>query len=429
MAQAAFDRLIASDLHWVQGSDKPVPSAQIWLGHPARRTYYGASFFPLGRDSDGKMSDGQKLNLWRGFPPRVHGGKSDGAATIQRHVEETFHQGNEATCEWEQSYWAHLLQKPWQKPHANIVRCEREGGSGKDIFAKMLREKIVGCDNSTELTGIKALTSNFNAHLATALLVVGNEIAWGGDHESRNILWGETGSATRSLERKGVDRITVPNYSRYLIHSNNERPVAATVGDRRFGVFETLHWSEKFPDGIGSEAYSKYYQEFGAACSSRENVSAYIRYLLGLNLKNFNPYMAPQTAAKSELMLANLGPREAWLFGVAKAGGFRDAAQNFHPVGEDGNGAWVPASVVVESATKAFLKASPNSNLDVAVGMYLGKPPRRKEGKLAEKEYLSREYATKSEPEPHFNFGTLSKFRSAVASRLQISIALLSSVE
>ena len=299
-------------------------SFAAWNESPVRRTYYGVEFAPNNITATGEPRNPLKLNKWVGFEyantPHIIVPNSGSAAIILDHMEKVFHNGNGETLKYELQWLAHMLRFPQEKPHAHIARYEPTGGTGKDIFGNMLRFKIVGAAHSTAASGNDQLCNNFNANHENAILLIGNEIAWGKNHSHRHKLYDETASVVRQIEPKGVDRYDVFNYTRYILHSNDPNPINVKKGDRRFLALRCYDIAEDFNEGKMDPRYQAYFKALGDACSDPATIHGFVEYLLHIDLSDFNRFRAPDTAAKRELVELNLEDHEKWLLHLARSG-------------------------------------------------------------------------------------------------------------
>ena len=327
-----------------------------WNASPLRRTYHGVEFAPNNLTATGEQRNPNKLNKWVGFAyaksPTIITSVEADAAIILGHFERVFHSGNKETLDYELKWLSHMLQFPQEKPHAHIARFEPTGGTGKDIIGNMLRFKIIGQEHSTTASGNEQLCNNFNANYENAILIVGNEIAWGKSHSSRHKLYDETASVMRQIEPKGVDRYEVYNYTRYILHSNDPNPINVQKGDRRFLALRCHDISLDFNDGKADPRYREYFVKLGQACSDTTSVQAFVGHLLSLDLSDFNRFRAPDTDAKRELVELNLTDDHKWLLHLARSGQIEGKGDTFELDSDQPTA--VPKRAAQEAAAEFF---------------------------------------------------------------------------
>jgi hypothetical protein len=333
-------------------SPKSQQVADIWLDSGDKRLYHGLVFHPMRKLPDGSDYVGRGLNTWKGFAGKhlaiTDRDKAvDDLTFILEHLLKVFHDGNQETYDWELDYWAHALQKPWEKPAANIVRFEPKGGSGKDLFAqRFLATNVFGLTHSAIVNGIDSLTGNFNSELARSVLVVGNEIAFGKDRRARDKLFAETGSPYRSVEYKGQDKQTFVNCSRFIIHSNSDNPVPASEGDRRFLLLATNQ-----PLIVETPEYFEYFDRLAAACMSKDAAALFYEMMMARDIANFRKDQAPMTKAKSELIITNKPPREKVMLDWATEGYVENGA---FKITLQAQKQWVTTAQLIEALPSPF---------------------------------------------------------------------------
>ena len=92
------------------------------------------------------------------------------------------------------------------------------------------------------------LTKRYNGHLMNKLLVVANEVMFGGEHVASNkTIKSMVTSKKMTVEKKFMNQVTMRSCERYVFLSNASwsKPVEGT--DRRIACFEvsTAHTNEK----------------------------------------------------------------------------------------------------------------------------------------------------------------------------------------
>jgi hypothetical protein len=209
------------------GQEATKPLAEVWLGWDERRLYDDIVFKP------GQTDVGNDYNLWRGWG--VEPSREGTCNLLLRHLRVAVCRGNEEHYEWLLDWLADLVQHPMRKP-GSAVALRGPQGSGKSLVGAAMKP-ILG---ETQLVVEKAgqVVGRFNGHLANCLLLQAEEAFWGGNREARGVLKHLVTGDTLPIERKGIDTVTMPNYTRLLITSNEEWVWPAEVGDRRIVVFQ-----------------------------------------------------------------------------------------------------------------------------------------------------------------------------------------------
>jgi len=201
--------------------------ADAWLEWEERHEYSQIAFKP------GQTDVGAEYNLWRGW--RVAPRRDGSCELFLRHLRVAVCRGNAEHYEWLLDWLADIVQNPMRKP-GSAVALRGPQGAGKSLVGAAMKP-ILG---ETQLVVEKAgqVVGRFNGHLAHCLLLQAEEAFWGGNREARGILKHLVTGDSLAIERKGIDTVTMPNYTRLLITSNEEWVWPAEVGDRRIVIFQ-----------------------------------------------------------------------------------------------------------------------------------------------------------------------------------------------
>ncbi|PKR54237.1 primase-helicase family protein [Thalassospira marina] len=293
MSVDAFHAWFANQEHRV-APDKKVSWSKLWFRDPERRQYRGVSFAP------GTTTHYGIYNLWRGFSLRADYEECEKKCGIfLDHVRTNIAGGNEAHFRFIMGWAAHMLQKPTER--AGVAVVLRGGqGSGKTLFGQTLGRLIE--DHYALVDDPRYVVGNFNAHLASTLLLQADEGFWAGDKHAEGRLKGLVTSDYHMIERKGVDAFRVKNYVHLLVTSNNDWVVPAGHDERRFAVFDVSNNSQQ----------NRNY--FGDMIKQLENggYEALLGYLLSFDIDSINLWDIPKTAALADQKLSSLSVEESW---------------------------------------------------------------------------------------------------------------------
>jgi len=206
--------------------------ADHWLESPGRRQYHGLEFTPAPPGVDETRTG--FFNLWRGFEVEA---KADVALAQPwlDHVFENVSGGRQNYFDWVVSWFAWMVQRPRQRLGTSLVL---RGGQGA---GKTITGKIVGSlfpANYFLIDEPRYLVGQFNAHLASCLLLQADEGFWAGDKQAEGRIKGLVTSEFQMIEYKGVDPVRLPNYLSLMISSNEEWVVPAGLRERRFAVLD-----------------------------------------------------------------------------------------------------------------------------------------------------------------------------------------------
>ncbi|MBT4016457.1 MAG: hypothetical protein HOE62_00805, partial [Alphaproteobacteria bacterium] len=130
------------------------------------------------------------------------------------------------------------------------------------------------------------------------LFVQAEEAIWGGDKKAEGILKDTITGETTNIEKKGIDVITVRNFARLGITSNNNWVVPAGPEERRFFVLDV------------SDTHIQDKTYFMALYDQMENggYEALLHYLENYDYSDIDLRAIPYTSALLEQKIYSLGP-------------------------------------------------------------------------------------------------------------------------
>lgn len=209
------------------GQPTMVPETTIWLQH-ALADHYSEIIFdpslPPGRC-------GNAWNIWKGFAFTPLPGDW---SLFKEHLLENIACGNQVLYQWLINWMAWAVQNPGS-PIGTAAVFQGLPGTGKGVIARhfgaIWKPHVIEVTHQTHVSG------NFNAHLFGRRLVFIDEGIFGGDKAKAGLIKVRITEPYFVVERKGVDAIRAPNRSIYMVASNNDQPVAADIGDRRWTMF------------------------------------------------------------------------------------------------------------------------------------------------------------------------------------------------
>jgi Family of unknown function (DUF5906) len=296
----AFRTWFANRFTHVRGYDgriKRVTWAVRWLQDPRRRQYEGLEFYPDPYNAPGSP---QYLNLWTGFDVRPAPSPDwRYYKTFRDHLLNNVCDGDEALFRWLFAFLAHIVQRPRERLGiALVLRGKRGAGKTKvgEVIGSLFKRHWFLVDTGRYVTG------QFNAHMASCLLLQADEAVWAGDKAAEGRIKGLITAPTQFIEAKGVDPVPLANYVRLMLTSNEDWVVPAGKDERRFVVLDVNPRCAK---------NAAYFAELDA-----EMAAGGLEHLLGdllafdlnsVDLRNF-----PRTEALLEQKLSSLGPIDSW---------------------------------------------------------------------------------------------------------------------
>lgn len=279
------------------GRVKRMTWANRWMQDAARRQYEGLEFYPDPHNAPGSP---QYLNLWSGFAvtpasaPDRHKYK-----TFRDHLLQNVCDGDAQLFKWVFGFFAHIVQRPRERLGIALV-LRGKMGTGKtkvgEVIGSLFPRHWFLVDSPRYVTG------QFNAHMASCLLLQADEAVWAGDKAAEGRLKGLITSSTQFIEAKGVDPVPLTNYVRLIMTSNEDWVVPTGKDERRFAVLDVNPRCAKNAD---------YFAEMDA-----EMAAGGLAHLLGdllvFDLASVDLRTAPRTDALLEQKIRSLKSVDAW---------------------------------------------------------------------------------------------------------------------
>lgn len=294
--ELSFHRYFASRVVSI-GNGKTEALTRIWMNSPKRRSYDGFCFRP------GLEPEAGYYNLWRGFSvqPADTGTQEakDSVAAFLEHAEDNVCVGDHELFVWLMTYFAHLVQRPWEKPLVALV-MRGEKGVGKNALVDRVGH-LLGNHHLT-VSDRRYLIGNFNSHLENCLLLTLDEAFWSGDKQAEGMLKNLITGSHHVVEQKGREPYKVENCTRVCILGNERWLVPATQDERRFAVFDV---------GSARRQHNKYFHDMRVGME-RGGYALLLRYLLDWDLSQADPNRAPQTSGLLGQKNETLEPLAQW---------------------------------------------------------------------------------------------------------------------
>jgi phage/plasmid-associated DNA primase len=282
---------------------KEEPVTELWLRDKRRRGYDGICFYPA------MQAPERFYNLWRGFSvePAPKGATHESVDAFLEHARDNVCRGDSELFGWLIAYFAHLVQRPFEKPLVSLV-FKGAKGVGKNALVERIGE-LVG-SHFLVSSNRRYLIGQFNGHLENLLLFVLDEAFWSGDKQAEGQLKDLITGSHHVIEHKGKEPYRVENRTRVCIIGNEDWLVPASHDERRFAVFDV---------GDGRKQDRLFFQ------SMREGMEAggyavLLRYLLDYDCSGVDINEAPQTQGLIEQKHESLDVQAQWWLDCLHAG-------------------------------------------------------------------------------------------------------------
>lgn len=293
-----------ADLHQWYENDRVAtekatePVTKAWMRHKLRREYPNGITFAPGLTREGYF------NHWKGWSVLPD---EDAACSLWlKHLREVICAGVEEHYHYALRWFAHMVQKPWEKPGVAFVLRGKKG-YGKDT----IMDYFGGCcaDHHIKIANQEQLTGKFNAHQEKCLILHVEEGFWAGSKQAEGSLKHLITSEKVLIEPKGLNAFHVDSYLRLFISSNEEWVVPATNDERRFFVLDVAGHRKN------DHAYFKALRDE----MNNGGRSALLHYLMTLDLSDFQVRNYPDTSAISAQKVQGLKNIEKFWFDILDA--------------------------------------------------------------------------------------------------------------
>jgi hypothetical protein len=273
-----------------------------WIEWPRRNTVSQIVFAPNKQVDDA-------LNLWTGFA--VQTDRNGEWSYLEEMLFEVICNGDQTHFDYLLNWSADMIQNPGKPAETAVVIRGGEGvgkGTWGNALAKLLGQHGMAIHSSEHLTG------RFNSHLQDLVFLFADEAIKPYDKIGEAKLKAFITERMLTLEGKGRDAITCPNYLHILMASNEQWVVPAAMDARRFFVLEAnRNWK-------GDQAkWDKLHTQLRQ--NGNSGYGALLQHLLTRDLEGFSAaHHMPRTAALTDQKLASLHPLQRFFFEALGAG-------------------------------------------------------------------------------------------------------------
>ncbi len=200
--------------------------AKEWSDWEGVRTYERVVFRPSG------AVPADTYNLWRGLSVLPRPGS---CALYKRHLHDVICAGDGDLARYVWRWLCHAVQRTAELPEVALVLRGLQG-TGKGWFVRPLME-IFG-SHALTVHSMEHVSGRFNAHLKDVVLLFADEAFWGGDKSREGLLKSLVTERKRLVEPKNKDAQQVDSFTRLIVATNTDWPIAMDHDDRRVVVLD-----------------------------------------------------------------------------------------------------------------------------------------------------------------------------------------------
>ncbi|PKY33489.1 hypothetical protein RhiirB3_394844 [Rhizophagus irregularis] len=211
------------------------------------------------------------------------------------HVKNIICNGDEKLNEYIWNWWAYLVQKPEKKPRTILVLKSTLQQCGKNIITDFIGDKVLGEHLHYAGSDLEKMLGRFNSVIQARKLIVMNEtgMSSGEWHRFNGHLKSLITEGKVSIERKGLETKRLKDFAGYMVTSNQDAPLKIDIGDSRVVCFNV---------STRCRGNTKYFKRLGNILDHSDAPGVVMKYLLSLDISDFDPQEIPATKMKVDIM-------------------------------------------------------------------------------------------------------------------------------
>lgn len=281
-----------------------------WTEWEGREFFEHVVFDPSGQTP-------RAFNLWTGFPFK---GVEGDWSLYRRHIFTDICQGNVEHFRFLICWLADIFQDPGAKKGSAVILKSKAKGTGKGHLAGCIA-RLLGPYSGAEISKPEQITGRFNSVLERRLFQACDEATYAGNYGDDAALKNAITQPTLIIERKGIDPITVANYTRFMFLTNKDWVVRVDGSDeRRYFVLEVSDANSSNKSGA-RDHWRPLIELMGGSGAPTPGLLAMLYDLEHLSIPDdvdlFNP---PHTAALYEQVAESLPVEARWWQAVLRSG-------------------------------------------------------------------------------------------------------------
>ncbi len=281
-----------------------------WAKHKDCKVYTGGVIFkPLPLNKTIEIKD--YFNTWKGFAIEPKAGCA--YEIIKEHIEDIVCNGDKELSEYFYNWCAYIFQNP-DKPAGAAIVCRGEKGTGKGTIGHFLR--MIWGNHGLHISNSNHLTGNFNGHLSDVCFLFADEAYYSANKSHEGVLKALITEPSITIERKGIDAVSQPNYLKVFMATNNDWAVPATKDERRYCVCDVNNLAK---------GNKEYFDTLHKEVNDPAVQAAFLADMLQRDISDFHTGQIPDTAGLKEQRLHSLDSMGKWLVDSLNNGTFSDS--------------------------------------------------------------------------------------------------------
>ena len=255
--------------------------AKVWVTDPDIKTYSKVVFDPLN-------SDNKALNLFSAYCQFKTDCKVVNIDKAFEHYKSLCGYDN-ACFEYLMNYFAHIVQKPYERVNTAVVMYGSEG-IGKNIGVGFIGN-IIGKQYWGESSSPEDLFGKFGKGMLNRIIFVYDEGEKKDTKAYMNRLKTLVSCDKLRVEPKGKDAYEVDNYCRLFFPTNEREPFPITKGARRWFYCKG---SDKYID-LPADKRANHFDELAKWFNDNDVQYSFYQYLKNRDISKWNANVVPQS--------------------------------------------------------------------------------------------------------------------------------------
>jgi hypothetical protein len=203
---------------------------------------------------------------------------------------------------------AHIFQRPWERPSYHLM-WPSDPGVGKGYFVEHILQPLL---LHTEVAAsYDKVMGRFSTMLETSLLVLLDDCKSSSD-TTQTKLKSILSEERQYVERKQQQGKMVPSYTRFILASNEARPLFLDEDERRWLVFDRLKHR------IDGRETQQFIANLDQWIKSSGTLDCIYNWFMEYDLSGFNHKRAPKSEALKAMIALSTNPHEEFAEGFIK---------------------------------------------------------------------------------------------------------------
>ena len=293
--------------HQLDGMYQEINTDRPWLALPKNFTYYWTrdstmryyntvNYYPRASDCPENV-----YNLWKPFPILKIKNVSADTSFIHNFIKCVIN--DDPVVEYLLNWFAHIVQFPNKKTEVCLVFFGKQG-CGKSSIAEYLLKLIIGSEKQMVTSKVDKVFGRF-VNTQGKLLSVLNETSGKETFNLAEILKDAITCTMTEQERKGIDAISIIDYTNYIFTTNNINSVKIPKDDRRY---MPISFNNSYLNN--TEFFNKLYAQF----ADKNIMRSFYDELMARDLSKFNPSSSRvETELMRDMKFMNADPIEQFI--------------------------------------------------------------------------------------------------------------------